>query len=83
MNPLIQLKKTAPVFFVALVSFGLLPTTQTVSPAPHGTFTTFDPPGSTFTETSAITPGGVIIGSYVDASGVTHGFLRGHHGNLF
>jgi len=41
-----------------------------------GTFTTFDPPGSTFTEPSAITPSGVIIGFYVDASGVTHGFLR-------
>ena len=46
MNPLIQLKKTAPVFLIALVCFGLLPTTQAVSPAPHGTFTTFDPPGS-------------------------------------
>jgi len=43
---------------------------------PHPTFITFDPPGSTSTFPSAITPSGVIIGSYVDASGVTHGFHR-------
>jgi hypothetical protein len=36
MNPLIQLKKAAPAFLVALVCFGLLPTTQAVSPAPDG-----------------------------------------------
>jgi uncharacterized coiled-coil protein SlyX len=36
MNPLIQLKKAAPVFFVALVCFGFLPTMQAVSPTPDG-----------------------------------------------
>jgi trimeric autotransporter adhesin len=36
MNPLIQLKKAAPVFFVALVCFGCLPTMQAVSPTPDG-----------------------------------------------
>jgi hypothetical protein len=36
MNPLIQLKNTTPVFLVALVCFGLLPTMQAVSPAPDG-----------------------------------------------
>ena len=36
MYPLIQLKKAAPVFLVALVCFGLLPTTQAVTPAPDG-----------------------------------------------
>ena len=36
MNPLIQLKKAVPVFLVALVCFGLLPTMQAVSPAPDG-----------------------------------------------
>ena len=36
MNPLIQLTKAAPVFLVALVCFGLLPTMQAVSPAPDG-----------------------------------------------
>ena len=38
MNPLIQLKKATPVFLVALVCFGLLPTTQAVSPAPDGCY---------------------------------------------
>src|SRR5262245_52370165 len=41
-----------------------------------GTFITFDPPGSTSTTPSGITPDGVVTGYYVDASGVTHGFLR-------
>ena len=36
MNPLIQLQKATPVFFVALVCFGLLPITQAVSPPPDG-----------------------------------------------
>ena len=36
MNPLIRLKKAAPVFFVALVCFGFLPTMQAVSPTPDG-----------------------------------------------
>jgi trimeric autotransporter adhesin len=36
MNPLIQLKKAGPVFLVALVCFGLLPTMRAVSPAPDG-----------------------------------------------
>lgn len=36
MNPVIQLKKTAPVFVVALVCFGRLPTMRAVSPAPDG-----------------------------------------------
>ncbi len=43
---------------------------------PHPTFITFDPPGSAFTVPSAITSKGLIIGSYIDTSGVTHGFLR-------
>ena len=36
MNPFIQLKNVTPVFLVALVCFGLLPTMQAVSPAPDG-----------------------------------------------
>jgi trimeric autotransporter adhesin len=36
MNPLIQLKKAASLFLVALVCFGLLPTMQALSPAPDG-----------------------------------------------
>jgi len=47
-----------------------------------GTFITFDPPGSTFTSPSGITPGGVIVGWYADAGGVTHGFLRTRGGSF-
>ena len=36
MNPLIQLKKSIPLFPVALTCFGLSPTAQTVNPAPDG-----------------------------------------------
>jgi hypothetical protein len=52
--------------------------------APDGTFTTFDAPGAgtgpgqgTFVAgVGAITPAGVIAGTYTDGSGVNHGFLR-------
>jgi uncharacterized membrane protein len=37
---------------------------------------TFDPPGSTGTVPSAITSNGLIIGSYFDTAGLTHGFIR-------
>jgi hypothetical protein len=50
MTPLIQLKKAAPVFLVALVCFGLLPTTQAVSPAPDGGY----PGGNTAEGQSAL-----------------------------
>ena len=46
------------------------------------TFITFDPPGSTYTSPLAITATGAIIGSYKDASGVTHGFLRKPNGHF-
>ena len=49
---------------------------------PAGTFTTFDPPGSTFTQPSGITPGGVITGFYIDASGATPGFVRAPDGTI-
>jgi hypothetical protein len=61
---------------------GVLNFSNTPLVRPQATITTFDPPGSTFTAPSAITPGGVIIGSYVDASGVTHGFLRARDGSI-
>ena len=37
-------------------------------------FTPFDPPGSTSTTPNFIDPQGKIVGSYVDAAGVSHGF---------
>ena len=39
-----------------------------------GVFTSFDPPGSTFTEPSFINPKGDIVGLYLDSSSVSHGF---------
>lgn len=47
-----------------------------------GTFTTFDPPGSTFTTPVGINPAGAITGYYQDASFVTHGFLRAPGGTF-
>jgi hypothetical protein len=40
-----------------------------------GVFTSFDPPGSTFTTANFINPRGDIVGAYVDAGGVSHGFV--------
>src|SRR5262249_40824885 len=48
----------------------------------HPSFVVFDPPGSTFTMPSVVTATGAIIGSYTDASGVTHGFIRSRGGNI-
>ena len=40
-----------------------------------GVFTSFDPPGSTFTTANYINPEGVIVGGYVNSGGVSHGFI--------
>jgi hypothetical protein len=50
MHSLIHLKKATPLFVVALVCFGLLPTTQAVSPAPDGGY----PGGNTAEGQSAL-----------------------------
>jgi hypothetical protein len=47
---------------------------------PHGTFTTFDPPGSVFTNNSGITPNGTVTSYFVDASSVLHGYVRAPNG---
>jgi hypothetical protein len=57
-----------------LQATGQLPATG--APAGSGRFVTIDPPGSTSTTPSGITPDGTIAGYYADASGVQHGFLR-------
>ena len=41
----------------------------------QGVFTSFDPPGSTFTVAFFIDPQGVIVGEYFDSSFVSHGFI--------
>src|SRR5207253_9949412 len=60
-------------------------------PAPHATFTTFDAPGAgtgdgqgTFAPIFGfnINPQGTITGNYIDASNVSHGFVRAPDGTL-
>jgi uncharacterized membrane protein len=48
---------------------------------PNGTFTTFDPPGSIFTEVLAINNAGIIIGDYCNET-TCHGFLRAPDGTV-
>jgi len=48
----------------------------------HPSIVTFDPPGSTSTFPGAITASEVIIGSYIDTTGVTHGFVRRPNGTF-
>jgi uncharacterized membrane protein len=50
--------------------------------APNGTFSTFDPLGSTSTFPSGINPEGAISGGYFDANSVLHGFLRARDGTI-
>jgi hypothetical protein len=40
-----------------------------------GVYTSFDPPGSTFTTPNYINQYGVIVGVYLDSSSVAHGFI--------
>lgn len=51
------------------------------APASGDHYITFDPPGSTFTVPSGITPDGTIAGYFADASGTVHGFLRTPNGS--
>ena len=46
-----------------------------------GQFTVIDPPGSTLTSPNYIDAQDVIVGNFLDSSGVTHGFIlyRGHY----
>ena len=45
-------------------------------------FTTFDPPGSTYTIANSINAAGAITGYYVDAYGYRQGFLRAADGTI-
>jgi uncharacterized membrane protein len=43
----------------------------------NGVLTSFDPPGTAgYSDASGINPGGVIVGIYIDASGIQHGYVR-------
>jgi hypothetical protein len=44
--------------------------------ASNGTFTTFDEPSGSYITPPDINPSGEIAGSYFDANGNEHGFLR-------
>ena len=78
MNLLIQLKKAAPVFLVALACFGLLPTTRAVIPSPDGGY----PGGNTAEGQNALlslTTGGfnTAVGYLSLGSGTTGSFNTG------
>jgi hypothetical protein len=49
---------------------------------PQGSFSSFDPPGSTSTIAQSINDGGAITGYYSDGSNVKHGFVRLADGTL-
>src|SRR6516164_8334384 len=46
--------------------------------ATHGTYTTIDVPGATATNAISVNDFGVVVGSYTDAQGVSHGFIDRH-----
>ena len=54
----------------------------TAIPCPAQVITSFDPTGSIATFPQSINPAGEILGSYLDASGVRHGFVRDNKGNI-
>ena len=62
--------------FVGLALCGMLPT------AFGQTYTTFDPPGSIFTQALSINSLGDVTGTYEDSSGLFHGFLRTANGTI-
>jgi hypothetical protein len=71
--------KTSPLT-AASVLFAVL--AIAVPAARSQTFTSFDPPGSILTSTVSINPAGQIVGTYLDANFVTHGFVRAANGAI-
>jgi hypothetical protein len=49
---------------------------QRIVRSPDGNIVTVEPVGSVFTFPAGINDLGTIAGNYVDANGVSHGFLR-------
>jgi hypothetical protein len=62
--------------------YGAMGQSQGFLRTPGGTFITFNPPNSTYTNPVGINPEGAITGWSMDASRVTHGFLRTRDGTL-
>ena len=46
--------------------------------AAHGKYTTIDVPGATATNAISVNDFGVVVGSYTDTPGVSHGFIDRH-----
>src|SRR6516165_10389600 len=46
--------------------------------ASHGKYTTIDVPGATATNAISVNDFGVVVGSYTDTPGVSHGFIDRH-----
>jgi hypothetical protein len=64
-----MLRVIHPVVFLLLLAVRL------VAVAAQGTFTTIDVPGAISTNVTGINPGGDIVGGYISAGSVGHGFL--------
>ena len=62
---------------IALACFGLVGCATAADP----TFITFDYPGAIFTDGVGINRSGDIVGHYIDAAGIDHGYLL-HKGNF-
>lgn len=62
--------------FVVLVSLAAAAQTNAKAPLPPYTFTSFDYPSSVATNPTAINRAGTIVGYYLDAGFVEHGFAR-------
>jgi len=62
------------VFSVAL-ALAQTSTNTTITTRPQSSFASFDFPGSTNTQATAITPSGEIVGRYFTADGKQHGFV--------
>ena len=61
------------------VGIGRIPSEGATTPygflRQDGVFTTIDPPGSLASEVSSIDNDGAIVGDYIGADGVDHGFI--------
>src|SRR5580700_9708007 len=69
------------VLAVLVLSAGFVLAQATVS-SPSFTLTSFDYPGATYTGPLGINQAGVVVGAYVDASSVLHGFVRFANGTF-
>jgi hypothetical protein len=58
------------------------PVTDSAGPKTGGTFVTFDVPGAQGTSPASINPAGDITGSYSDANGLGHSFVRSSNGTV-